>query len=287
MKNLGVVLEEHCPPILQTPGEPLRPEVAFLRGAVAASLRERVADSRWERWFLFSPKKKKAILKIRKPRHPIPTPKKMEWEDTSSSIHPLGCMHEEVSVNSISGDDEDWEERFPNFLDSLVQLFCIFWRKRAKFPNLDHRMIFRSKIAKFWWVEFQKSKFAKNHFCCQMQLPSDMLRNDYFPSFDENEQNFEIWTSGWYSAQKMLILIGRMPKVNICEKSRFLPSKGTALRHAHKRQFRIFWRKRAKFRNLDLRVIFSSKNGKFWWVECQKSIFTKNHDFDDGGGGSE
>ena len=73
--------------------------------------------------------------------------------------------------------------------------------------------------------------------------------------------------------------MGRMPKVKICEKSQSLPPKGTALRYAQKRLFRIFWRNRAKFRNLDFRMIFSPKVAKLWWVECQKSKFAKNHDF--------
>ena len=99
------------------------------------------------------------------------------------------------------------------------QLFSIFWRNRAIFRNLDLRMIFSSKNAKFWWVECQKSKFAKNHdFCRPKELPSGMLKNNYLAFFDEVEQNFEIWTSVWYSAQKMLNFDGSNAKNQILRK---------------------------------------------------------------------
>ena len=46
-----------------------------------------------------------------------------------------------------------------------------------------------------------------------------MLRNDYFAFFDENEQNFKIWTSGCFSARKMLNFEYHMSKVNFFSKS--------------------------------------------------------------------
>ena len=66
--------------------------------------------------------------------------------------------------------------------------------------------------------------------------------------------------------------MGQMPKVKICERLRFLPPKGTALRHAQKRQFRNFWRKRAKFQNLDLRIRAQKSCGT-WEPSSQKGFW--------------